>query len=86
MANLEKYLINELSGKHHMKFVGIDQVGEFWVVLIPTEDSILEDILFEANIFDMHLQFLGGLKASDIMGIYKNKAKAKKVAENLLKV
>ena len=75
---LDKYL-NE--GK---KPPVIDELGKFWVVTLPTEHSELEDIYFEADIFRMQLQFLGGLKKDEIVGIYKNHNKAKKHAEKLL--
>ena len=89
MSKIEKYLnnnkINELSGKHVTKFKGVDEIGNFWVVTQPTGVSELVDIFFEADVFDMYLQIRGGLEGDSIVGIYKNKAKAKKVAEKLIK-
>ena len=88
MSILEKigtYLLNELSGKGNYGFTGTDEVGRFWVVTKPTENSTLTDILFDADVFDMALQMLGGLKGESIVGVYKNKGKAAKIAKGLLK-
>lgn len=82
---IKKYL-NELSGKHVTKFKGVDEIGKFWVVTKPGQLAELDDIFFEVDIFDLHLQLKGGLAGDDIVGLYKNKAKAKKVAEKLLNI
>ena len=34
---------------------------KFWVVLDPTDVSVIEDILFHTNLDSLRLQFLGGL-------------------------
>lgn len=34
---------------------------KFWVVVDPTEHSTLEDIVFQASLKDLELQFKGGL-------------------------
>lgn len=82
---LGQYL-NELSGKSNTGFKGTDEVGRFLVVTKPADaDSTLADILFYADVFDMVLQFRGGLKGEDIVGIYSNYAKAKKIATKLIK-
>jgi len=75
----------QLTGKLNLKFKGEDEIGKFWVVIKSTEFSELEDILFEADIFDMYLQIKGGLNPQDIIGLYKNKNKAKNKAIELLK-
>ncbi len=81
---LGQYL-NELSGKSNIGFNGTDEVGRFLVITKPDVNSTLADILFYADVFDMVLQIRGGLKGKDIVGIYKNYAKAKKVATKLIK-
>jgi hypothetical protein len=73
--------LEELSGKRNEGFTGIDEVGKFWVVTEADKNSTLPDILFEADIFDIHLQLKGGLKGSEIVGIFKKKSKASKAAE-----
>ena len=61
-----------------------DEVGKFWVVTAATQDSVLEDILFEATIAIIMKQAKGGLEADEIMMITKDENKAKKYAEKLL--
>lgn len=83
LNKIEKYLnetkmINEASM--------INEIKPFWVVTdILSEYSEIEDILFESDIWRMHLQFLGGLKPEQIKGIFKTKPKAKKLALKILK-
>ena len=73
-----------MSGKSYFRFVGEDQVGDFWVVEYPGRDSELSDIFFQADIFDMALQIRGGLDPETIYGIYKSKGLALKKAKELL--
>lgn len=62
-----------------------DEVGTFWVVTAPTKYSVIQDILFQTDICGMHLQYLGGLKDEEIVGFYKSKDKASKLANSMLK-
>ena len=38
---------------------------KFWVVVDPTSDSTTEDIIFQASLKDLDLQFKGGLKIEE---------------------
>ena len=77
-------LTEAMGGKRNFGFQGKDEIGEFWVVMNATSgNEVLEDLLFEADIFDMMLQQRGGLDVPSIQGIYKSKAKAKKIAEKI---
>ena len=38
---------------------------KFWVVVDPKEHSTLEDIVFQASLKDLELQFKGGLKIEE---------------------
>ena len=42
----------------------------FWIVLKPRAESVLEDILFDADWAGMRRQFLGGLEPDEIHGHY----------------
>ena len=84
MDKVDKYL-TELSGKSSFGYKGPDEVGKFWVVSYPTQFTELNDIFFEADIFDFALQLRGGLEVAEIAGIFKNSGKAKKLAVKLLK-
>lgn len=59
---------------------------EFWVVTRPTEDSTLIDILFKSSVREMQNQYLGGLKAEEILGVFPNSqsAMAVQTAEDAL--
>ena len=61
-----------------------DEVGKFWVVTTPSDDSILVDILFEANIGKLMIQARGGLDPDDILMVTKNKKRAEQYAGHLL--
>jgi len=63
----------------------VDEIGEFWVVTKPDESSKLEDIFFKSSVYNLVLQGRGELHPNDIVGVYKNEKKARKVALNLLR-
>ena len=60
--------------------LAIDEVGEFWVVTAPSDVSELGDILFKKTVPEIGLQFKGGLKASDILGLFKDEGRAREFA------
>lgn len=61
------------------------KIDKFWVVIEPTKFSELGGICFECDIAGMMYQFLGGLRSSEIAGIYTTKKEAEKLAKKLLK-
>lgn len=63
-----------------------DEIGSFYVVEAPpTKTSTIEDIMFECkDLAYFANQIRGGLKESDIKGIFKDEAKAKALATKLL--
>ena len=61
------------------------KITNFWVVTKPRKHSSLIDILFQSDMKGMQNQFLGGLKASEIMGTFTNKKEAEKVAKKALR-
>ena len=63
-----------------------DEVGEFWVVEKPSTSATLDDICFKCdNVMYFARQVVGGLKPEDVKGVFVKEAKAKKLAEKLLK-
>jgi len=60
------------------------KIGKFWVVIKPTKKSVLLDIVFLRDVKGMGLQYLGGLKPSEIYGTYTLKSEAYKIAKKLL--
>lgn len=63
----------------------VDEVGKFFVVEKPSKDSTKDDILFQSDIFYFANQIKGGLNTEDVVGIYKNKSDANRIATELLK-
>ena len=53
----------------------MSKVSKFWVVTKPTKQSVLIDILFNADMKRMELQFKGGLSNKEIIGIFRTKNK-----------
>lgn len=62
----------------------MSKVQKFWVVTKPTKRSTLVDILFSADMKRMELQLKGGLSGSEIIGTFKMKNEAEKVAKMAL--
>lgn len=62
----------------------VDEIGSFWVVTKPSDKSMVADILFESTLIQMANQYRGGLRESDVIGFYKDAAKAKRKARALL--
>jgi len=56
----------------------------FWVVTYPGRLSTIEDICFRTDLAGLRRQFLGGLTAEEINGLYLTEDEARKVAESLL--
>ena len=50
---------------------------KFWVVVDPTPDSTMEDILFQASLKDLDLQFKGGLKIEENPTLFTDEQEAK---------
>jgi hypothetical protein len=62
-----------------------DEIGKFFVVTSPYKDSTKEDILFDSDVFHFANQVRGGLTFEEVLGLYKNKSDANRVATEALK-
>jgi vacuolar-type H+-ATPase subunit I/STV1 len=63
-----------------------DEVGSFYIVEKPGTKSTVEDIVVEcSDIAYFANQVRGGLKLEDIKGVFVKEAKAKKLANKLIK-
>ena len=58
-----------------------DDVGKFWVVTKPSEQSCLIDILFESTINGMANQYRGGLKEDEVLMFTHSKERAERMAK-----
>jgi hypothetical protein len=64
----------------------MDPDTKIWLVIKPSLQSELVDILFETSLRGLELQFKGGLTADSIFGWYLDPVQAKKIAESLVPV
>jgi len=62
----------------------MSKVQNFRVVTKHTKRSTLVDILFNADMKRMELQFKGGLSGSEMIGIFTTKIEAEKIAKMAL--
>ena len=49
---------------------------KFWVVIDPNKDSELDDIVFQASLRDLDLQFKGGLKIEENPTLFTDEQEA----------
>lgn len=56
----------------------------FWVVIVPTPDSTVEDICFKSSPREIGYHFLGGMKPEEVVGFYDNERTAKNLAAMLI--
>jgi hypothetical protein len=75
-------IVNETRTKD---FEVVDEIGKFFVVTSPFKDDNKEDILFESDVFSFANQVRGGLKFEEVIGLYKNKSDANRIATEALK-
>jgi hypothetical protein len=77
--------INELSdmGKSNLT---TDDIGKFFIVTKPFQNSTIDDIVFETDVFYFANQIRGGLKFEDVTGIYKQKSDARRAGTESLKI
>lgn len=64
----------------------MDPDTKFYLVIKPSLQSELVDILFETSLRGLELQFKGGLQVDSIFGWYLDPEQAKKIAESLVPV
>jgi hypothetical protein len=65
--------------------ISIEGVWEsFWMVLVPTPNSEVDDICFESDRDDFTNRIRAGLKQEQIVGFYGDKQTAEPVAKKLL--
>ena len=61
------------------------EIKEFWVVTKPTEHSTVTDICFKATPQTIGLQFVGGLRADDVLGFFTCGDQAESLAGGLIR-
>ena len=61
------------------------KINKIWIVEKPTKHSEMADVVWSTDLKGLRLQFLGGLKAGNIIGAYTTKSEAMSVAKKIFK-
>jgi len=61
------------------------QLTHIWIVTKASPSSVMADILFQANLYDLYLQYRGGLDPHNIVAFYDDRASAEKQARDELR-
>lgn len=83
-AELQGFLAEEQEEDPQPRPEMHDDVGLFWVVSIPSGVSELGDILFQTTVLGLSKCIEGGLRESQIAGLFTDEAQAAKRANDLL--
>ena len=70
---------------NEVESITIDEVGKFFIVEKPSQDSSMEDIVYELTLPEFALQIKGGLKVKNILGVYKQKSDANRAGTEAMK-
>jgi hypothetical protein len=60
------------------------KINKLYIVTHPRPYSTMGDIFFETDVKGLELQFLGGLKATEIYGVYVDKDEANVAAAKVM--
>jgi hypothetical protein len=65
--------------------IPIDEVGKFFIVEKPDQNSEMDDVVYELTLPEFALQIKGGLDVKNILGVYKQKSDARRAGTEALK-
>jgi hypothetical protein len=65
--------------------IPVDEVGKFFIVEKPDQNSEMEDVVYELSLPEFALQIKGGLNVKNILGVYKQKSDARRAGTEALK-
>ena len=65
--------------------IPVDEVGKFFIVEKPDQNSEMEDVVYELSLPEFALQIKGGLEIKNILGVYKQKSDARRAGTEALK-
>ncbi len=65
--------------------IPVDEVGKFFIVEKPDQNSEMEDVVYELSLPEFALQVKGGLEVKNILGVYKQKSDARRAGTEALK-
>lgn len=83
---LIKEAIEEEAGQiAEVQSIPVDEVGKFFIVEKPDQNSEMEDVVYELSLPEFALQIKGGLEVKNILGVYKQKSDARRAGTEALK-
>ena len=83
---LIKEAIEEEAGQiAEVQSIPVDEVGKFFIVEKPDQNSEMEDVVYELTLPEFALQIKGGLEVKNILGVYKQKSDARRAGTEALK-
>ena len=65
--------------------IPVDEVGKFFIVEKPDQNSEMDDVVYELTLPEFALQIKGGLDVKNILGVYKQKSDARRAGTEALK-
>ena len=65
--------------------IPVDEVGKFFIVEKPDQNSEMDDVVYELTLPEFALQVKGGLDVKNILGVYKQKSDARRAGTEALK-
>ena len=65
--------------------IPVDEIGKFFIVEKPDQNSEMEDVVYELTLPEFALQIKGGLEVKNILGVYKQKSDARRAGTEALK-
>jgi hypothetical protein len=83
---LIKEAIEEEAGQiAEVQSIPVDEIGKFFIVEKPDQNSEMEDVVYELTLPEFALQIKGGLEIKNILGVYKQKSDARRAGTEALK-
>ena len=79
-----KKSVKETNLVNEAEKIPVDEIGKFFIVEKPYKNSGIDDIVYESTLPEFALQFKGGLKIEDILGVYKQKSDARRAGTEAL--
>ena len=77
--------VKEVAPVVEAESIPVDEIGKFFIVEKPTQNSEMEDVVYEITLPEFALQIKGGLEIKNILGVYKQKSDARRAGTEALK-
>ena len=81
----EEKSVKEVAPVIEAEGIPVDEIGKFFIVEKPDQNSEMEDVVYEITLPEFALQIKGGLEIKNILGVYKQKSDARRAGTEALK-